>query len=53
MYEWQRQIQTVVDEIDRGIREHRNEELTLQTLSSGLGYSEFHMTRKFREISGM
>ena len=37
MYEWQRQIQTVVDEIDRGIREHRNEELTLQTLSSGLG----------------
>mgnify|MGYP004651044893 FL=1 len=53
MYEWQRQIQTVVDEIDRGIREHRNEELTLQTLSAGLGYSEFHMTRKFREISGM
>lgn len=53
MYEWQRQIQTVVDEIDRGIREHRNEELTLQTLSSRLGYSEFHMTRKFREISGM
>lgn len=53
MYEWQRQIQTVVDEIDRGIREHREEALTLQTLSAGLGYSEFHMTRKFREISGM
>lgn len=53
MYEWQRQIQAMVDEIDRCIREHRDEALTLRDLSGRLGYSEFHMTRKFREISGM
>lgn len=53
MYEWQRQIQAMVDEIDRCIREHRDEALTLRALSARLGYSEFHMTRKFREISGM
>lgn len=53
MYEWQRQIQAMVDEIDRCIREHRDEALTLRALSGRLGYSEFHMTRKFREISGM
>lgn len=53
MYEWQRQIQAMVDEIDRCIREHRDEALTLRALSGRLGYSEFHMTRKFRKISGM
>ena len=53
MYEWQRQIQAMVDEIDRCIREHRDEALTLRALSGRLGYSEIHMTRKFREISGM
>ena len=53
MYEWQRQIQAMVDEIDRCIREHRDEALTLRALSGRLGYSEFHMTRKFRDISGM
>ena len=53
MYEWQRHIQAMVDEIDRCIREHRDEALTLRALSGRLGYSEFHMTRKFREISGM
>ena len=53
MYEWQKQIQRIVDEIDNGIREHRSEALTLRTLSRMLGYSEFYTTRKFREISGM
>lgn len=53
MYEWQKQIQTVVDEIDRCIRQHNDDALTLRALSARLGYSEFHMTRKFREISGM
>lgn len=53
MYEWQRQIQTIVDEIDRCIKLHNDEALTLRTLSGKLGYSEFHATRKFKEISGM
>ena len=53
MYEWQKQIQTVVDEIDRCIQAHNDEALTLRVLSRRLGYSEFYTTRKFKEISGL
>lgn len=53
MYEWHRQIQLIVDEIDESIRQHHDESLTLRFLSRKLGYSEFHTTRKFKEISGM
>ena len=37
MYEWQRQIQAMVDEIDRCIREHRDEAMTLRATSGRLG----------------
>ncbi|MGM0214595.1 helix-turn-helix transcriptional regulator [Enterococcus sp. AZ109] len=53
MYEWQKQIQLIVDEIDRSIRNYNDEALTLRFLSRKLGYSEFYTTRKFKEISGM
>lgn len=53
MYEWQKQIQIIVDEIDTCIKNHNDEALTLRFLSRRLGYSEFHTTRKFKEISGM
>jgi len=53
MYEWRRLIQIVVDEIDEKIKCHDDDALTLQSLSKKLGYSEFHTTRKFKEISGM
>ncbi len=53
MYEWQKQIQIIVDEIDRYIKNYNDEALTLRFLSRKLGYSEFHTTRKFKEISGM
>lgn len=53
MYQWQQQIQVMVDEIDRCIRDRRDEELTLRLLARRLGYSEYYATRKFREISGM
>ncbi|TCL67315.1 AraC family transcriptional regulator [Hydrogenispora ethanolica] len=53
MYEWQKQIQIIVDEIDKCIRHYHDEALTLRFLSRRLGYSEFHTTRKFKEISGM
>ncbi len=53
MYEWQRQIQIIVDEIDNCIKNHDDEALTLRALACRLGYSEFHTTRKFKEISGM
>lgn len=53
MYEWQKQIQIIVDEIDECINRHDDEALTLLSLSRKLGYSEFYITRKFKEISGM
>lgn len=53
MYEWHRQIQIIVDEIDACIQRRDDEALTLRALSRRLGYSEFYTTRKFREITGM
>jgi AraC-like DNA-binding protein len=53
VYEWNRLIQIVVDEIDERIRQHDDAALTLQSLSKKLGYSEFHTTRRFKELSGM
>ena len=53
MYEWRQQIQTIIDEIERSIKDGADDALTLASLSEKLGYSEFHTTRKFREISGM
>ncbi|MDF9837342.1 MULTISPECIES: helix-turn-helix transcriptional regulator [unclassified Breznakia] len=53
MYTWKKQIQIIVDEIDECIKQYNNEALTLRLLSDKLGYSEFYMTRKFKEISGM
>ena len=53
MYEWHKQIQSIVDEIDNCIKSRDDEALTLGALSERLGYSEFYTTRKFREIAGM
>ncbi len=53
MYEWQEQIQIIINEIDRCIQDRNDEALTLHSLSCKLGYSEFYTTRKFKEISGM
>jgi len=53
MYEWHKQIQIIVDEIDECIKHRDDEALTLRFLSRKLGYSKFHTTRKFKEISGM
>lgn len=53
MHEWHKSIQCIVLEIDRNIREQNDEALTLANLSGFLGYSEYYVSRKFREISGM
>ncbi|OBR63790.1 AraC family transcriptional regulator [Paenibacillus oryzae] len=53
MYEWHKQIQTIVDEIDNCMKDHNDEALTLSFLSRKLGYSECYTTRKFKEICGM
>jgi AraC-like DNA-binding protein len=53
MYEWHKLIQIAVEEIDKRIESHAEDALTLQSLSKRLGYSEFHTTRRFKEISGI
>ena len=53
MSEWHKQIQTIIDEIDKCIKKYNDEALTLTQLSHKMGYSEYHMSRKFKEISGM
>ncbi len=53
MREWSRHIQEIIDEIDKCIKAQDSEEITLSHLAEKLGYSEFHISRKFREISGM
>lgn len=49
---WSKNIQSIVDEIDRHIKE-KDDALTLKSLAGYSGYSEFHISRKFKEISGM
>ncbi len=53
MNEWSRNIQNIVYEIDKSIKGQNDEALTLRELAEGLGYSEYYVSRKFSEISGM
>ncbi|MCH5271042.1 MAG: helix-turn-helix transcriptional regulator [Lachnospiraceae bacterium] len=53
MGEWERLVQIIVEEIDECINERNDEALTLSALARKLGYSEFYISRKFKEISGM
>ncbi|MBQ7359133.1 MAG: helix-turn-helix transcriptional regulator [Lachnospiraceae bacterium] len=53
MIEWYKNIQLIVDEVDKSIKNQDDEALTLTHLAGKLGYSEFYVSRKFREISGM
>ncbi len=53
MDEWSRIVQGSIAEIDRCIRRHDDEALTLRSLSQTMGYSEYHVSRKFHEVSGM
>lgn len=53
MYDWHKQIQVVIKEIDDCIKNKNDDILTLSFLANKLGYSEFYVSRKFKEISGM
>lgn len=53
MHEWSQNIQILIEEIDRCIRQQKDEQLTLHELAQKLGYSDFHVSRKFRQIAGM
>lgn len=53
MNQWQKQIQVMIEEVDACIKKQEDAALTLRSLSQKLGYSEFYLSRKFKEISGM
>ena len=53
MGNWGRMVQAIVEEIDECLKKRSDEALTLSTLAGKLGYSEFYISRKFKEISGM
>jgi AraC-like DNA-binding protein len=53
MYEWHRQVQKVADDIDRCIENRDDDGLTLRAIARANGYSEFHMSRMFKELSGI
>mgnify|MGYP002102258691 FL=1 len=53
MYEWNKNIQKIVDEIDVLIKNKNEESMSLYCLAKKLGYSEYYVSRKFSEISGM
>lgn len=53
MYEWQRMTQWLIDKIDGYIKCNDDKALSLSSLAEELGYSEYYVSRKFREITGM
>lgn len=53
MSEWRRSIQQLVAEIDAILKTHSDETLSLKELAHRYGYSEFHFSRRFKELSGM
>lgn len=46
-------IQCIITEIDKCIKNQDDEALTLANLARCMGYSEYQASRKFKEISGM
>lgn len=53
MTAWHRTVQEIIDEVDAAIKKEDDEALALKALSERMGYSEYHMSRRFSEISGM
>ena len=53
MYGWHRNIQRIIEEIDKCIKSRSDEDITLSSIAKRFGYSEYHFSRKFKEISGM
>ena len=53
MEQWSRSIQELIEQIDVCIRRRDDDALTLRSVASALGYSEYYVSRKFREVSGM
>lgn len=53
MSEWEKNIQNAIYNIEECIRAHESDSVTLKLTAARCGYSEYHFSRKFRQISGM
>ena len=53
IHQWQWMIQKIIARIDESIKSKDSDELSLEKTAQNLGYSPFHFSKKFREISGM
>ena len=53
MNEWSWKMQLIADEIDAHLLHRRDDDAALCVLARKFGYSPFHFSRKFREISGV
>lgn len=52
-HEWQKMIQKIIAQLDKSIKAKDDDALSLSKAAQMLGYSEFHFSKKFREVSGM
>jgi AraC family transcriptional regulator len=52
VFEWNETIQKMLDSIDRSIRLELDDTLLLDSLASAVGYSKYHATRHFKELTG-
>jgi AraC-like DNA-binding protein/predicted transcriptional regulator YdeE len=53
VFEWNKAIQKIINLIDESIKLGEDEELLLKSLAEAIGYSQFHATRHFKELTGI
>ena len=53
VFEWNEAIQKLIDSIDDSIKLGLDEGLLLKNLAQVIGYSQFHATRHFKELTGI
>lgn len=53
MFEWQRTIQRMVNIIESQLDNYFDDKVTLTSLANELNYSQYHITRRFKRLTGM
>ncbi len=53
VFEWHKTIQEMVNIIEKQLDHNFDEEITLTSLAKELGYSKFHITKRFKSLTGM
>ncbi len=53
MFEWHRTIQRMLDIIEKQLERRFDDDITLDALAKELGYSQYHVTKRFKNLTGM